>query len=410
MSTVKDANINSSTKETEMKRRVIIFCAMTLFMLAGSSVQAWQPVGWVYHAGDYAYSTGESKWYYFNAADTQWRVNLTSGVWDELTDASGWNYHQWPYSYSSDTSDWYWFNTSDVQWCVGLTSAHWSVFGIPFGMVLIPAGSFSMGDSFTEGDSKERPVHTVDISAFYMDKYEVTKSKWDEVANWASAHGYDITAAEGAGKATNHPVYSVTWYECVKWCNARSEKEGRMASYTVGGSIYKTGVSVPDCNFTANGYRLSTEAEWEKAARGGLSSQRFPWGANSNHDHANYKANGSAYSYDISLYTNGTYHPGWDDNGMPYTSPVGEFASNGYGLYDMSGNLDEWCNDWYSSSYYGSSPGSNPYGPVSGSSRIARGCSWSSSAFFCRVASRGYYPPDSSSWCNGFRTCLSTGQ
>jgi len=91
-------------------------------------------------------------------------------------------------------------------------------------MVLIPAGSFQMGDSFDEGDSDELPVHTVTVSAFYMDQYEVTKGLWDEVAHWASAHGYDIGPANGMGKAVDYPVLSVNWYEVVKWCNARSEK------------------------------------------------------------------------------------------------------------------------------------------------------------------------------------------
>ncbi len=180
---------------------------------------------------------------------------------------------------------------------------------VPQGMALIPAGSFTMGDGFAEGDSDERPTHSVYVSAFYMDKTEVTKAKWDEVATWAASNGYDISAGGASGVAASHPAYNVTWYECVKWCNARSQKEGLTPCYTVAGATYKTGSSAPDCNWSANGYRLPTEAEWEKAARGGSGGRRFPWGDAINHDYANYRANGSAYTYDTSPYTTYTYHP-----------------------------------------------------------------------------------------------------
>jgi len=240
----------------------------------------------------------------------------------------------------------------------------------PPGMVLIPAGSFQMGDSFGEGDSDERPVHTVFVSAFYMDKYEVTKTLWDEVANWAASHSYDIKPGDGDGKAADHPVYNVSWYEAVKWANARSEKEGLAPCYTVGGNVYRTGQSVPDCNWTANGYRLPTEAEWEKAARGGVAGHRYPWSDTDTIDHS--RAN----------YDNG--------NG---TSPVGSFAPNGYGLYDMAGNVREWVWDWYSDTYYSASPGSDPRGPASGSRRVMRGGCWLNIASDCRVAFRDFYSP-----------------
>ena len=246
------------------------------------------------------------------------------------------------------------------------------------GMVLIPAGSFQMGDAFNEGSSDERPVRTVIVSAFYMDKYEVTKALWDEVASWAAAHAYDIEPADGDGKAPDHPVYDVSWYEAVKWANARSEKEGLSPCYTVSGTAYRTGQSDPGCNWNANGYRLPTEAEWEKAARGGAAGHRFPWSDTDEIDES--RAN--------------------CDDQYDGTTPVRSFAPNGYGLYDMAGNVWEWCGDWYGSELPG---GVDPRGPASGSYRVPRGGGWYGHAYYCRVANRNYDWPDDADLYLGFR-------
>lgn len=276
----------------------------------------------------------------------------------------------------------------------------------PSGMALIPAGSFAMGDNFTEGYNCERPVHTVYVSAFYMDKYEVTKAKWDEVYAWAVANGYSFDYA-GSGKAADHPVQTVNWYDCVKWCNARSEKEGRTPCYTSGGATYKAG-QYDDivCIWSAAGYRLPTEAEWEKAARGGLSGRRFPWGDTIQHSLANY--NSGSYSYDTSP-THG-YHPTYNDGAYPYTSPAGAFAANGYGLYDMLGNVWEWCWDLFGA--YPSGSVNNPRGPSSGSmDRVFRGGGWSYPTDHCRTASRDIdYPWNSGEGDVGFRAVLASGQ
>jgi formylglycine-generating enzyme required for sulfatase activity len=279
---------------------------------------------------------------------------------------------------------------------------------VPEGIALVPAGSFSMGDCFTEGYADELPVHTVYVSAFYMDKTEVTKAKWDEVYAWAVTNGYSFDLA-GSGKASGHPVQTVNWYDCVKWCNARSQKEGLTPCYTVGGATYKTGQSAPDCSWTANGYRLPTEAEWEKAARGGLSGKRFPWGGTITQSQANYYSywSGGApyFSYDLNA-TEGD-HPAYDDGTIPYTSPVGAFAANGYGLYDMAGNVYDWCWDWYGQTYYSSSPSSDPQGPSSGAERVARGGVWYDLASSCRAASRFNAPPSISDSGVGFRSVRS---
>jgi formylglycine-generating enzyme len=277
----------------------------------------------------------------------------------------------------------------------------------PTGMALIPAGPFQMGDTFGEGDSDELPVHTVYVSAFYMDRYEVTKAMWDNVMNWASSHGYDIRADSGSGKASDHPVQWVTWYECVKWCNARSEKEGLTPCYThpTSGDVYRQGECTPDCNWSANGYRLPTEAEWEKAARGGSSGHRFPWADADmiTHSRANYCGRPWAYSYDLGY---GGYDVNYATCDEPYTSPVGSFTPNGYGLYDMAGNVFEWCWDWYGSNYYGSSVGTDPKGAPSGEYRVLRGGSWYilTPAIHLRCAYRGRLSgPDGSNSFDGFR-------
>jgi formylglycine-generating enzyme required for sulfatase activity len=282
----------------------------------------------------------------------------------------------------------------------------------PPGMVLIPAGEFLMGDTFNEAATNERPVHAVYIDAFYMDRYEVTKGLWDTVNTWATANGYDL-AGIGSGKAADHPVHSVNWYDCVKWCNARSQQEGRTPKYYTDAGltmVHKIGQVAPYVKWDANGYRLPTEAEWEKAARGGVAGHRFPWSDTDTiqHARANYYSSGN-YSYDTS--PTGGYHPTFDTGVTPHTSPVGYFASYGYGLHDMSGNVWEWCNDWYGGAYYqdyvnaGSPP--NPHGPMTAqTSRVLRGGGWRYFAYFCRVADRINDAPDGRSLNFGFRLAL----
>ncbi len=279
----------------------------------------------------------------------------------------------------------------------------------PDGFALVPAGSFTMGRTSGDTDSNAPPV-SVYVSAFYMAKYEVTKALWDEVRTWGLANGYTDLPV-GSGKAANHPVHSINWYAMVKWCNARSVKEGLTPAYYTNDAqttIYRTGnvnVTNTQVKWSASGYRLPTEAEWEKAARGGQSGWRFPWGDTINHSQANYYSS-SSYSYDTS--PTRSYHPSYNDGTQPYTSPVGSFAANGYGLHDMAGNVWERCWDWYSGSYY-SGGSSDPRGPSSGSARVVRGGGWDYSAYYCRAGSRnGSAYPGSYYFNLGFRPARSS--
>jgi formylglycine-generating enzyme required for sulfatase activity len=276
----------------------------------------------------------------------------------------------------------------------------------PLGMSLIPAGTFTMGNSVaTDTDITDAPAHTVNVSAFYMAQNMVTKAEWDTVRTWAASNGY-TDLATGEGKASNHAVQAVSWWNMVKYCNARSQQEGLTPVYTVSGAVMKTGTMIPTVNWAANGYRLPTEAEWEKASRGGLSGKRFPWGDTISHSQANYYAS-SSYSYDLSGAVN-NYHPTYNTGGggAPYTSPVGSFAANRYGLYDMAGNVWQWCWDWYGAYDVGIS--SDPRGANSGSFRVNRGGYWSGGPDYCRAAFRDRNSPASTNSSVGLRLTRSS--
>jgi autotransporter-associated beta strand protein len=208
-------------------------------------------------------------------------------------------------------------------------------------------------------------------SSFLMGTTEVAWLDWHTVRDWATTHGYTDLGGKGSGKADTHPVQTVSWYEVVKWCNARTEYENwknglsLTPCYTVSGNVYRTDSSEPDCNWNASGYRLPTSAEWVQAARGGLSGLRFPWGDTINHDHANYRS--GSFSYESPQ--NMGYHPDYAVGGTPYTAPVISFPKNEYNIYNMSGNVWEWCWD-----LGGTSP-----------NRMLRGGGWWADALQCSL-------------------------
>jgi len=289
--------------------------------------------------------------------------------------------------------------------------------GGPDNMVYVPDYSFTMGATTNIGDesnANELPQHTVTIDSFYMDKYEVTASLWSNVYEWAITNGYGFST-DGTGKDSDHPIVTINWYDAVKWCNARSQYEGRTPVYYTSGThspanIYKSGstdIQTGWVNWTNSAYRLPTEAEWERAARGGIGDTRFPWTDYTNnisHVKANFDNDGGE-GYQVGTTGN---HPTYGSGGFPYTSPVGSFGANAAGLYDMAGNVREMCWDWYDAAYYASSPGTDPRGAGSGTVRVNRGSGWDVNAAGSRIAARHSSAfPNQANNNRGFRTVIS---
>lgn len=269
------------------------------------------------------------------------------------------------------------------------------------GMTLIPAGSNISSNLLAPGESYSftYPSFTVltNSTPFYMDRTEVTKAKWDEVRNWGLTNGYTDLPV-GLAQGPTHPVHDVSWYDCIKWCNARSQKEGRTPAYYTTLTllkVYKKGMIDLDsrCVKASNGYRLPTELQWEFAARGGLESKRFPWGNTISHTQANYFSR-SNESYDVS--TTRGYHPDYIATMWPYTSPVGSFSAHGYGqgLYDMAGNMGEWCWNWKK-------------GSEGAKSTVKSGLCMNISTDL-RVGSRDYFTRKWGYYAVGFRTIMPT--
>jgi formylglycine-generating enzyme required for sulfatase activity len=262
----------------------------------------------------------------------------------------------------------------------------------PDGYVFIPVGSFMMGSPGGEmARRSDETLHRVKLThAFFLQSTEVTRQQWEEVRTWAKDHGYEDIPDTGKdnGLSKNHPITGLSWFDAVKWLNAFSEKEGFDPVYFVGNRVFRKGLSMGvEADWGADGYRLPTEAEWEYACRAGTETAFYT----------------GKISYigptplDPNLDAAGWY---WGNSGGKL-HPVGQKSPNAWGLYDMIGNVWEWCWDWHGK--YDSTRSDDPKGPDSGTVRIFRGGSWNDFPRNSRAAFRGGDDPDYASDAIGFR-------
>ncbi len=291
----------------------------------------------------------------------------------------------------------------------------------------VAAGAFQMGDVFSEGTAPELPVHTVTLSAYQLGKYEVTNQQVVDVYNWANGQGYFNTLNANEARAfspdvplldmaasdcqvtytgtafevesrdsqsmADHPVLEITWYGAAAYCNWLSEWAGLTP-------VYDT--STWTANFANDGYHLPTEAQWERAAAHDVAA---PTG-----NHWRYGQTSDAISAADVNYDNA--NP-LGLTASPYTATVGWYdgvnagtvdSPSPTGAYDMSGNVMEWCHDWYDPDYYDTSPATDPTGPAAAQTyRVNRGGPWSLAADYCRTARRGVARPNKSTYNIGFR-------
>jgi formylglycine-generating enzyme required for sulfatase activity len=244
-------------------------------------------------------------------------------------------------------------------------------------MVKVEGGTFKMGskNSDNAADNDEQKEHTVTVKDFEICKFEVTVWQWKE---YLKANKLKMPVKPVWGWQDNYPINNLTWYEVIDYCNWLSKKENLEPVYT------QQGPNV-SCDFTKNGYRLPTEAEWEYAAKGGKKSKETRYsGSNNPNQIAWHKANSKA---------------------SPHT--IGTKLPNELGIYDMSGNVWEWCWDWYNKDYYTIEDNKNPKGPIMGERKSVRGGSWDSKLNYMRPANRISTLPSKTHEFYGFRVARS---
>jgi formylglycine-generating enzyme required for sulfatase activity len=249
------------------------------------------------------------------------------------------------------------------------------------GMVFIDGGSFVMGGPEGEGEPREHPQHTVTVNAFYMDKTLVTQRNYEMLMGCNPSNDRESDL---------QPVQDINWFDAVLYCNARSKRDGLEEVYkftAVNGNPGNgcTGLENLKIDYSKNGYRLPTEAEWEYACRAGTTTHYY-WGEQMDGDYA------------------------WWEMNSKTMQPVATKKPNPWGLYDMAGNAQEWCNDWLGEDYYQSSPSHSPEGPDSGELRVLRGGScypYQDGGAHMRSANRSCYPPEKPRETFSFRCVVS---
>lgn len=249
-----------------------------------------------------------------------------------------------------------------------------------FELIEVEGGRFMMG---SEGNKKEKLIHEVELSSFLMGKYPVTQELWETVMGNNPSKFKDL----------NRPVEQVSWYQVTEFCNVLSKQLGKE-------QVYKGSGENIEIDYSANGFRLPTEAQWEYAARGGKQQEDYTYSGG-----------------------NDAHLVGWyDENSHDETKPVGLKQPNGLGLHDMSGNVWEWCNDWYQEGYKKQNKGiekvmswlktketleqHNPTEPEKGTYRVLRGGSWFDYPRYMRVAFGYSFTPGHWFSSIGFRLCL----
>ena len=269
---------------------------------------------------------------------------------------------------------------------------------IPPDMAFIQGGTFSMGCTIEQAPNcnPDENLDEVTLTDFYIGRYEITQGQWESVMGYTQAQMRDLCCPNNTlyGLSSTNPIYYVSWYDVIVFCNRLSEQQGYTPcyysdlGYTQVFGKSGTNWSLPTMgavfrDIGAKGYRLPTEAEWEYAARGGSLSK-------------GYKYSGGNVLSDVGWY---------DINSNNTTRAVGTKKANELGLFDMSGNVWEWCYDWYSSSYYSVSPPCSPLGPTSGLDRVLRGGSWYDDIIFARSACRNSISSFYRNFFLGLRVC-----
>lgn len=372
----------------------------------------------------------------FGAPDRFWGVGAQEvdgwygtdwyGWVNEMGGGPDWVYHAehgWTYSTATDPTNiywwcantgWCWFSDTHYPWLYRLGGETWLFYlkgsGVWYYEPLAdkwierPATYIDNEMVLVEGGTTTVVYRPSQVDTFYIGKFETTWAEWLAVRDWATANGYDI-GSRGFGCAANHPVRYVPWYDAVKWCNARSEMENLTpVYYTDSGhtQVYRTGihkVNNSEADWTANGYRLPTEAEWQYAAAGGNRSQGLLYSGSNNLDEVGwYFENSTGAECDLTEQQTGAG-----------TWPVGEKDPNELGLYDMSGNVAEWCWDWHGN-IFSFDLEINPRGPDTGRLmyRIQRGGGWVHGEYSCSITQRGKARPSGFGEFVGFRVVRRT--
>ncbi len=246
---------------------------------------------------------------------------------------------------------------SDSDWSnvvsVTIAQSPWDLFDMKY--MSIESGAFTMGDIQDLGESDEHPTHRVNVSAFEIGVFEVTQKQYTAVIGSNPSKNY--------GVEEEYPVYYVSWYDAVKFCNILSDEAGLGRCYDE---------NTWECDFSQNGFRLPTEAEWEYACRAE-----------------------SETAYNIGNEESDLEQAGWyKSNSRDSMRTVGRRQANAWGLHDMHGNVWEWCNDWYNDWYYKTSPKNDPTGEITGHYRVKRGGDYSVEAELCRSANREHDEPE----------------